>query len=124
MAEGRRVKRYADMLKRVISEVIEFKLKDPNKGMITLTRVKVSPDLRIATIYYTVLGDDRQRLKTKEVLERSRSFIRSEIRPFITSRWLPELRFFYDETMDYQERINSLLKSIKNDADSEEERSD
>jgi len=112
------------MLKRVISEVIEFKLKDPNKGMITLTRVKVSPDLRIATIYYTVLGDDRQRLKTKEVLERSRSFIRSEIRPFITSRWLPELRFFYDETMDYQERINSLLKSIKNDADSEEERSD
>ncbi|APF19240.1 30S ribosome-binding factor RbfA [Caldithrix abyssi] len=121
MAEGRRVKRYADLIKRVVSEVIEFKLNDPNKGMVTLTRVKVSPDLRIATIYYTVLGDEKQRAKTKEVLNRSRSFIRSEIKPFITSRWLPELRFFYDETMDYAERIDSLLKSIKNDADSEEE---
>ncbi|HHE54349.1 MAG TPA: 30S ribosome-binding factor RbfA [Caldithrix abyssi] len=121
MAEGRRVKRYADMLKRVVSEVLEFKLKDPNKGMITITRVKVSPDLRVATFYYTVLGDEKQRDKTRQVLERSKSFIRNEIKPFITSRWLPELRFFYDETMDYAERIDSLLKSIKNDADSEEE---
>ncbi len=121
MAEGRRVKRYADMLKRVISEVIEFKLKDPNKGMITLTKVKVSPDLRVATIYYTVLGDANQRAKTKAVLDRSKAFIRNEIRPFITSRWLPELRFFYDDTMDYAERIDSLLKSIKNDDDPDQE---
>ncbi len=120
MAEGRRVKRYADLLKRVISEVIEFKLKDPNKGMITLTQVKVSPDLRVATIYYTVLGDEKQKQKTGEVLERSKSFIRNEIKPFITTRWLPELRFFYDERMEYADRINSLLKSIKNDSDSDE----
>ncbi|NOX89645.1 MAG: 30S ribosome-binding factor RbfA [Calditrichaeota bacterium] len=121
MAEGRRVKKYADLLKRVVSEVIEFKLKDPNKGMITLTGVKVSPDLRVASIYYTVLGDERQKEKTQQVLERSKSFIRNEIKPYITSRWLPELRFFYDETLDYAEHINSLLKNLKNDSDSKKE---
>jgi ribosome-binding factor A len=120
MAEGRRVKRYGDMLKRVVSEVIEFKLHDPNKGMITVTQVKVSPDLRIASIYYTVLGGSKQKEKTQQVLKRSTAFIRNEIKPFITSRFLPELRFFYDERMEYAERIDSLLKSIKHDSDSEE----
>ncbi len=121
MAEGRRVKRYNDLIKRVVSEVIEFKLNDPNKGMITITQVKVSPDLRIASIYYTVLGNEKQKAKSKEVLKRSTSFIRNEIKPFITARWLPELRFFYDERLEYAEHINDLLKSIKHDSDSEEE---
>ena len=118
MAENRRINRYADSIKRVLSNIIEFKLNDPNKGFVTLTRVKVSPDLKIATIYYTVLGDDAQKNQTQIVLKKSNQFLRSELKPYITSRWLPELRFFYDYSMDRVDRINELLKQIKDDTHS------
>jgi ribosome-binding factor A len=118
MAENRRLNRYADSIKRSLSNIIEFKLNDPKKGFVTLTRVKVSPDLKIATIYYTVLGDEIQKEHTKAVLKRSIQFLRSELKPYITSRWLPELRFFYDDTMERADRINELLNQIKNDTSS------
>jgi ribosome-binding factor A len=117
MAENRRLNRYADLIKRSLSNIIEFKLSDPRKGFITVTRVKVSPDLKIATIYYTVLGDETQKEQTRAVLKKSTPFLRSELKPFITSRWLPELRFFYDDSMDKADRINELLKQIKDDTD-------
>jgi len=115
MAENRRINRYADSIKRALSNIIEFKLNNPHKGFITLTRVKVSPDLKIATVYYTVLGDDAQKDQTQAVLKKSNQFLRSELKPFITSRWLPELRFFYDDSMERVDRINDLLKQIKDD---------
>jgi ribosome-binding factor A len=115
MAENRRINRYADSIKRALSNIIEFKLNDPKKGLITLTRVKVSPDLKIATLYYTVLGDDTQKHQTQVVLKKSIQFLRNELKPYITSRWLPELRFFYDDSMERADRINELLKQIKDD---------
>ena len=118
MAESRRINRYADLIKRTLGNIIEFKLNDPQKGFITLTRVKVSPDLKIATVYYTVLGDQEQREKTRLVLKKSIQFLRTELKPFITSRWLPELRFFYDDSMEKADRINELLKQIHDDTDS------
>lgn len=118
MAENRRINRYADSIKRSLSNIIEFKLNDPHKGFITLTRVKVSPDLKIATIYYTVLGDQAQKEQTQAVLKRSIQFLRSELKPYITSRWLPELRFFYDDSMERADRINELLNQIKDDTHS------
>lgn len=118
MAENRRLNRYADQIKRSLSNIIEFKLNDPKKGFITLTRVKVSPDLKIATVYYTVLGDQAQRNQTRSVLKKSIPFLRSELKPYITSRWLPELRFFFDDSMERAERINELLKQIKDDTHS------
>ena len=80
MAENRRINRYADSIKRSLSNIIEFKLNDPNKGFITITRVKVSPDLKIATIYYTVLGDETQKKHTRSVLKRSIQFLRNELK--------------------------------------------
>lgn len=123
MAEGRRINRYADLIKRSLSNIIEFKLSDPHKGFITVTRVKVSPDLKIATVYYTVMGDLDQRDKTRLVLKRSNQFLRGELKPFITSRWLPELRFFYDDSIDNADRINELLKQIQDDTHSSKDKS-
>ncbi|MGD9898422.1 MAG: 30S ribosome-binding factor RbfA [Calditrichaceae bacterium] len=119
MAQQRRQDRYSGALKKALGSIIDLKVKDPEKGMITLTNVKISPDLKIASVYYTVLGDDEQKEKTARALKRSASFIRNELRPIITARWLPELRFFYDESIEYAARINSLLKKIENDSDSE-----
>lgn len=121
MSAKRRLDRYADLIKRSLSTIVEFKLEDPRKGFITITNVRVSPDLKIAFVYYTVLGDQYQREQSKLVLKHSNAFLRKELKPFITSRWLPELRFFYDDSMDKAYRINELLKQIKKDAHSEEE---
>jgi len=123
MSDSRRVRKFADLIKRNLSNIIEFKMEDPRKGMITLTRVKVSPDLKIATVYYTVLGDTVQMEQTKTVLKKSNAFLRNELKPFITSRWLPELRFFYDESFSQAERINELLKQIEHDSRADKKQS-
>jgi len=122
MADQRRLNRYAGAIKKALSAIIDLKLEDPDKGYITLTRVRVSPDLKIASVYYTVMGDAEQKRKTEVVLKRSNTFLRNELKPSIKARWLPELRFFYDDSIDYAERIDTLLKQIKkNDTRSEEE---
>ena len=121
MADSRRVKKYADSIKRSVSEILEFKVTDHRKGFVTVTKVRMSPDLRLASIYYTVLGDDVQRQATANVLKNSKAFIKNELKPAISSRWLPELRFFYDDAWEEAERIEELLRKISNDSGSDEQ---
>ena len=121
MAEQRRIKKYADFLRRTLGQIIETKLSDPNKGFVTLTKVKMSPDLRVASVYYTVLGDDEQKKATAKFFKKSNAYIKVELRPYITSRWVPELRFFYDKTQEQVQRIELLLEKIKDDTGSTKE---
>jgi len=112
MAENRRLVKFAGNIKKAVSAILDQKVKDPDKGFVTLTSVKISPDLKIATIYYTVLGNEDQKKKTQKALERSKGFIRNELKPSIKSRWLPELRFFFDETLEQADKINKLINKI------------
>lgn len=115
MADQRRIQRFADMIKRSLGQIIEQRLKDPDKGFITITHVKASPDLRVATVYYTVLGSEEQKQKSQAVLQRSKSFLKNELKPHITTRWMPELRFFYDDVQENAARIDSIINKIKHD---------
>ncbi|MCB0282410.1 MAG: 30S ribosome-binding factor RbfA [Calditrichae bacterium] len=119
MAGSRRLVKFAGNLKKEISSIIELKVKDPEKGFLTINAVRVSPDLKIANVYYTVLGDEEQRSKSQKVLERSSGFIRNELKPSIKSRWLPELRFFYDDSVDHAAKIDSLIRKIHENSDPE-----
>ena len=119
MADNRRLVKYAGNLKKEVSYIIDRKVNDPEKGFITINAVRVSPDLKIASIYYTVLGDDEQKEKSKRALERSKGFIRNELKPSIKSFWLPELRFFYDDTIEQAQKINTLISKIHDSSDSE-----
>lgn len=120
--ESIRQKKIADQIKNQIGQIIDRKLKDPRKGMITITYVKVTGDLRIANVYFTTLGDEEQRKKSQQTLESANHFLRNELSPFLKMRFTPELRFFYDESLDYSEHINKLIKQIHL-TDSEKERS-
>lgn len=120
MADTRRLKKYADTIKRAIGEILEFKITDPRRGFVTITNVRMSPDLRLASIYYTVLGDEKQKADTAIVLKNSRAFIKNELKPAISSRWLPDLRFFYDDTFENAQRIEMLLKKIENGTGTDE----
>ena len=109
---SRRSRKVADQIKNEISWLIDRKLKDPNKGFITVTHVKLSSDMKLASIYYTILGDEEERQTTKEVLDRSVSFLRYELKDKVKLRFLPELRFFYDDTFDYSQKISNLISKI------------
>ena len=119
--ESIRQKKIADQIKNQIGQIIDRKLKDPRKGMITITHVKVTGDLRIANVYFTTLGDAEQRKKSQQTLESANHYLRNELSPFLKMRFTPELRFFYDESLDYSEHINKLIKQIHL-TDSEKER--
>ncbi|MCK5033160.1 MAG: 30S ribosome-binding factor RbfA [Calditrichia bacterium] len=109
---SRRSRKLSEQIRNDLSWIIEKKLKDPNKGFITLTYVKLSPDMKLASVYYTILGEIESRNKTQEVLNRSVSFLRYELRDKLKIRYLPELRFFYDNTFDYSQKITNLMSKI------------
>jgi len=111
---NRRAQRVASQIKTEISWLIEHKLRDPDKGFITVTRVRLSSDLKIASIYYSVLGSNQERDSSQETLHRAKAFLKHELRDRINLRVIPDLRFFYDDSLDYSDKIARLLKKINN----------
>ena len=110
---NRRSQRVASQIKTEISWLIEHKLRDPEKGFITVTRVRISSDLKLASIYFSVLGSDQDRISSEQALKRAKSFLKHGLGERINLRVVPELRFFYDDSLDYSDKISRLLKKVK-----------
>ena len=108
-----RQKKLADQIKKIISEVVDRKLKDPRKGFITITHVRLSGDLQVASVYFTVLGKAEDEEKSLKVLNHATNFIRSELAAHTKTRFVPEIRFFIDDTMKHAQRIEELLEQVK-----------
>ena len=112
--QGRRIDRIEEQLRIELSEIIEREIQDPRIGLTTVTAVKVSPDLRHARIFVTVLGDDAQRKKALEGLRSAASFVRRSLSKRLHHmRRIPELSFDYDEAVEKGMRIEQLLDQIK-----------
>jgi ribosome-binding factor A len=107
-----RQRKIADQVKKYLSQLIDHRLKDPRKGFITVTGVKISGDLRIAKVYYTCLGDEEQRKNSQKALESAQNFLRNELGQYLNIRFTPELRFFYDDSLEYSQHINEIIKKI------------
>jgi len=86
---------------------------DPGIGLVTLTRVKVSPDLQLARIYYTLMGDDQAKAATSRALARATPFLRRQIGSRIRLRRVPELQFHFDESVETQDRIEKILIDLE-----------
>lgn len=99
-------------MKKELGEIIGRKIKDPRIGFVTVTDVQVTGDLQQATVYISVLGDEKQRENTLIGLAKAKGFIRSEIGQRIRLRKTPEILFEFDESVDYGNRIESLLHQI------------
>jgi ribosome-binding factor A len=85
---------------------------DPGVGFVTITRVAVTPDLQHARVFYTALGDDKDRRSTARALERAAPFLRRQIGARLRLRRVPDLEFVYDESIAGQDRIERILKEI------------
>jgi len=88
-------------------------IRDPRIGFITITGVKVSPDLRVARIYYSMIGTDQERAATQEGLEAAKGFVRREVTARVKLRVSPEVFFSYDESLEQGDKIDRLLKEVK-----------
>lgn len=112
-ANENRLNRINEELKKEISQIISFELKNPDaEGMITVTRAKITPDFKYAKIYVSVLNAKNVD-KTIEALQKSSGFIRSQIARRINLRITPELVFEKDDSLEYGARIDSILKDLK-----------
>ncbi|HZG61048.1 MAG TPA: 30S ribosome-binding factor RbfA [Anoxybacillus sp.] len=107
-----RAARVGEQMKKELSDIINRKLKDPRIGFVTVTDVRVTGDLQQAKVYISVLGDEEQRQNTLKGLAKAKGFIRSEIGQRIRLRKTPEIYFEIDESIDYGNRIESLIKQI------------
>src|SRR5262245_58990196 len=113
--EGRRVGRIEEQLRMELSEIID-EIEDPRVGLTTVTAVKVSPDLRHARVFVSVLGDEAQTQKTLQGLSSAAQFARRSLSQRLTHlRRIPELTLAYDESIETGSRIEELLDQIKPD---------
>jgi ribosome-binding factor A len=101
------------ILEREISNIISTEVKDERLGFVTITKVAVTSDLSIATVYYTVMGTDEQKQSTSENLLSAKGFIRTSLSKKLEIRKTPELRFKYDESLEYGDKIEQILKNLK-----------
>lgn len=98
--------------RKEISYIIDQKLKEPSvTGLISVTKVKVTPDLKFAKVYVSILNAKSIK-QTLAGLKKSSGFIRSELAKSINLRNTPELIFELDDSMEYGARIDSILKEI------------
>jgi ribosome-binding factor A len=112
MPHGSRPDRVGDQIRAEVAELLVRELQDPGLGFVTLTRVRVTPDLQIARIYYTSLGDDRARRATRAALDRATPFIRRQIGSRLRLRRVPDIQFVFDESVEQHERLERLLQEI------------
>ncbi|MBI4398573.1 MAG: 30S ribosome-binding factor RbfA [Candidatus Omnitrophica bacterium] len=112
--QGKRTDRIAELIRQCIGQNILSKLRDPRLGFVTITHVSVAPDLKMAKVYYTVLGDEKVRKSTEAALERSRGFLQREIAHEIKMRTTPILSFEYDLSTEDRFKIDEILKKIHN----------
>lgn len=113
-SSSKRVGRITSELKKTISKIIARDLNIPELNFASITKVKISPDLSVATIYFSSLKKDKVDIEEIEKLfRRNNKTIRMNISKYMSLRSTPTLRFFYDDTLDSVFRIEELLNTIK-----------
>lgn len=116
-----RAHRVGEQMKKELSDIIGRKIKDPRIGFVTVTDVELTGDLQQAKVFITVLGDEKQKNDTMKALAKAKGFIRSEIGQRIRLRKTPDLIFEFDESIDYGNRIEKLLKEIGSEESNKQE---
>jgi ribosome-binding factor A len=124
---SQRTQRLADQIQRELAGLIRLELKDPRLGMVTVSGVKVSPDMGYADIYVTVIGSslDEKPDESVAVLNAAAGFLRGELGRALTTRITPRLRFHFDEVTARGNRMAALInQAVKEDRQRAESRGD
>lgn len=110
---AKRTDRVGALLKAALSEMILRGVKDPRVGMVTVTGVDLSPDLKHAHVFVSILGDAEARTRSLAGLTSARAFLQAQAGKRLGLRFTPELRFEIDPSFDAAERVEHLLREIR-----------
>ncbi len=112
-----RPERVAEQIKKEISMILRERVSDPRIGFVSLTSVDVSPDLKNAKIFVSVLGDENVRKETLEGLKSATPFIRGELGQALKLRFVPEINFIYDKSLERGSRVLSIMSRLEREAE-------
>lgn len=113
MMDPKRAKRVGVRIRDEISDLLLRRVKDPRIAFVTITDVDVSPDLRRAKVYYSVMGTEAERRRAAEGFDRAVGFIRRELAARLQLKFMPEIGFVYDPSLEYGDKIEQLLRDIR-----------
>ncbi len=114
MTTHARPERVGQEIQAAIAELLtRGMLRDPRIGFITLTGVKVSPDLRVARVFYSMIGNEEQRKECQKGLDAAKGFVRREVTSRVKLRVSPEIFFSFDASVEEGDKIDRLLREVK-----------
>lgn len=116
----RRVSRVEEACKEELSEIIQREIKDPRIGFITITDVKMSPDLRKAKVYVSVLGTEDEVERSLEGLESARGYMRAHLGRHLRLKFLPEIELVHEHVAEDALRLDGLMKKAREEEESGE----
>lgn len=105
--------RVGGLIQKELADMLRKEISDPRLAQTTITAVKVNKDLRIAKIYFATSGTQGDAEKAMDAFGRARGFVKRELAQRLGLRYMPDLKFFYDETIDRGARIEQLIKMVK-----------
>ena len=108
-----RQRKVAGTIKSELSLILDRKVRDPRKTMITITEVRLNHDMSVATVFFTTMGDQQEKKEALQLLEHAKAFLRTQLSPVLKLRKMPELKFEIDNSFEYGNKIDSLLDKIK-----------
>ncbi len=111
--QGKRLERVNQLIKEEISMLLQRELKDPRLGFVTVTEVDVTPDLRHAKVYVSVLGPEERWVSSLQALQSAKGFVWSWLRRHLDLRVTPEIVFRPDRSMEHAAHIQSLLAELR-----------
>ena len=113
MVDHARARKLAERIKVLVAEALERAVKDPDLGFVTITDVKVTPDLQHAKIFYTVYGSEAEKAQSTEIIERNKGLIRREVGRGLSIRLTPTIEFESDEIPVIAAHLNDMLNEAK-----------
>ncbi|HTW92904.1 MAG TPA: 30S ribosome-binding factor RbfA [bacterium] len=116
-----RDKRVADAIKDTVAKIVLTELSDPKIGFVTVTRCHISRDLKNATVYFSIMGDEAARQRSFEHLQGARGYVRRRLGQMVKFRVLPELRFALDDMLAHEMHINEIISELHRDEPGEQD---
>jgi ribosome-binding factor A len=113
MTDAARARKLSDRITQIVAEMLERRIKDPRLGFVTITETRLTGDLREATVYYTVFGDEQERAATAAALDSATGIIRSEVGKQTGLRHTPSVTFVADVLPESAKRMEGLVDQVK-----------
>ena len=107
--------RVSGLIQKVLSEILNKDIGDPRLKMATITAVEVSRDLRMARVYFTAPGGKQKKDAAIKGFNSARGFIKKALAQEIDLKYMPDIKFFYDESLEYGAHIDELIESTKSE---------